>query len=27
MLSASDDGTALIWDLRTNKRVMIMQDK
>jgi WD40 repeat protein len=22
MLSASDDGTALIWDMRTNKKVM-----
>ena len=26
-MSASDDGTALVWDLRTNKRVMAMQDK
>lgn len=27
MLSASDDGTAMIWDLRTNKRVMLIQDQ
>lgn len=27
MVSASDDGTALLWDLRTNKRVMFIQDK
>jgi WD40 repeat protein len=27
VMSASDDGTALVWDLRNNKRVMIMQDK
>jgi WD40 repeat protein len=26
-MSASDDGTALVWDLRSNKRVMVMQDK
>ena len=27
LLSASDDGTAMIWDLRTNKRVMLIQDQ
>jgi WD40 repeat protein len=27
LLSASDDGTALLWDLRINKRVMLIQDK
>ncbi len=27
LLSASDDGTSLIWDLRINKRVMFIQDK
>jgi WD40 repeat protein len=26
MVSASDDGTAMIWDLRINKRVMLIQD-
>ena len=26
MISASDDGTAMIWDLRINKRVMLIQD-
>jgi WD40 repeat protein len=26
-LSASDNGTSLIWDIRINKRVMLIQDK
>ena len=27
LLSASDDGTSAVWDLRLNKRVLLIQDK
>ena len=27
MLSASDDQTMMLWDLRINKRIMLLQDK